>query len=50
MTGFLARNVKRSMAYAVIEPMITVPVTENSRMTAVLKKADSILPSVKAVT
>jgi hypothetical protein len=49
MTGFLARNRNRSTAYAVIEPMSTVPVIGKSRMNAVLANAESILPSVNAV-
>lgn len=50
MTSFLKRKSKRSMAYAVIEPISTVPVIENNRMKAVLPKAISMWPSLKAVT
>ena len=38
------RKRKRSMAYAVIEPMMTVPVTETDQMIAVLTNAAAISP------
>ncbi len=37
------------MAYAVIEPMSTVPLMEKTRMIAVLAKAESMWPSWNAV-
>ncbi len=49
MTSFFRRKSKRSMAYAVIEPISTVPVIENSRMNAVFPNARSMWPSVNAV-
>ncbi len=42
------RNRKRSIAYAVIEPMMTVPVIEMARMMAVLVNARSMCPWSKA--
>ena len=49
-TAFLNRNSNRSMAYAVIAPMITVPVIENSRMIVVLTNPRAMRPLVNAVT
>ena len=49
-TSFRKRKVKRSIAYAAIEPMMTVPVMAKSRMNAVFPNAASIWPSWNAVT